>query len=164
MTEEMFIRALSDNLKYLKKKVREEELNKYRHLNDYNLDPMEIANSIYQSYGLTYRVHRVISLKEAAGTIIEGLQSKNNKVIKNVLLFFLYLLLLLIVIKIPFIYVRDTMSSILGNLFSGDFAYMIWGLLFEALYAVATILIFIRLIKNKAIEIEKELEKNVNET
>ncbi len=160
MTEEMFINALNKHLRYLKKQNREDELNKYRHLNEYNLDPIEVANSIYESYGLTYRVHREIALKEAVMIIIEGLQSKDNTTIKNILLFFLYLLFLIIVIKIPFIYVRDIMSSILGNLFSGEFAYVIWGLLFEVLYAVATILIFIRLIKNKALEIEKNVNKS----
>lgn len=158
MTEEIFIKILSDNLKYLKKKVREEELNKYRHLNDYNLNPMEIANSIYESYGLPYRINRRISFKEAVSTIILGMQSKEKGVLKNILFFFFYLIFLIIIVKIPFIYVRDVLSSLFGNIFKNEFLYVLWSLLFEGLYAIATILIIIRLIKNKALEIEKMLK------
>ena len=63
-------------------------------------------------------------------------------------------MLLIILIKIPFIYIRDTISSIFSVLVSNDILYTIWSLTFELLYAITAILIFIRLIKNKAKDYE----------
>ena len=62
--------------------------------------------------------------------------------------------ILIILIKIPFIYVRDIISTFFNVLVNNDTLYIIWNLLFELLYAITAILIFIKFIKNKAKDYE----------
>ena len=62
--------------------------------------------------------------------------------------------ILIILIKIPFIYIRDTISTIFSVLVTNDLLYTIWNLSFELLYALTAILIFIKMIKNKARDYE----------
>ena len=86
--------------------------------------------------------------------IIEEIKSKDKKILIDLLLFFLYMFVLIILIKIPFIYVRDIISSIFSVIGSNNIIYTIWNLLFELLYAITAILIFIKMIKNKALGYE----------
>ena len=62
--------------------------------------------------------------------------------------------ILIILIKIPFIYVRDIISTIFGVLITNNILGTIWNLAFELLYALTAILIFIKMIKNKAKDYE----------
>lgn len=156
MNEKTFIKTLNKYLYRLNKKTREEELNKFRNLDNYDLDPIAIANSIYEERGINFKINNNIKLFDAAYIIIDKLKSKDKEVLKNILLFFLYLVILLIVIKIPFIYVRDMISTLFYSSFVNDNAYTIWALIIEFSYAATTIYIFIKLIKKKALEIEKK--------
>lgn len=156
MTKETFLKELEKNLKYLSNETKTIELAKYESLANYDLDPITEANNIYQRLGLAIKINKKTKFLDSVGTIINELQSKDKKHITNILLFFLYLLFLLIILKIPFIYVRDITSSIFNNIFSDDTAYMLWSLLFELLYAITTIIVFIRLINKKANELEND--------
>lgn len=158
MTEEAFKKELKKNLRFLTKKNRDLELNKFNYLEKQNLTPREIANSIYESYNLPYRIKENITLKDAILILISGIKNKN--MMSKMVSFLLYILVMIIVIKIPFIYVRDTMGSIFSGLTTNKNGEVIWSLLIEVFYAIATILIIIRLIKNKALEIEKDVNSN----
>lgn len=154
MNEETFIKELSKNLKYLSRKIEKEELEKYRNLPSYELDPIEEANKIYQSRGLKIKVYKTTSFLKSISTIIDVFNSKDSKAIGKLVLFFLYLLFLLIIIKVPFIYVRDMISNIFNGLFPTKNSLIIWNLSIEFAYAITTIIIFINLIKKKAGELE----------
>lgn len=156
MTKEEFLKALRKNLKWLSKQEREEELVYYENRDNYDLDPIIIANEIYQKRGLKISLVKKIKFLDAVNNLINSLQSKNKEKLKKVLLFFLYMFFLIIIIKIPFIYIRDMISNIFIDTFKNNNTYTLWALSLELLYAITAILIFIRMIKNKAIELEKE--------
>ncbi len=156
MTKEKLLEELKKNLKYLNKKEREEELVYYENLDNYNLDPIEIANEIYQRRGIKIVLVKKIKFLDAVNILIKSLQSKNKEKLKKVLIFFLYMFFLIIIIKIPFIYIRDMISNIFIDTFKNNSTYTIWAISLELLYALTAILIFIRMIKKKAIELEKE--------
>lgn len=156
MTKEEFISELTKNLKWLSKKEREEELVYYENLDNYNLDAISIANEIYKKRGLKITLTPKIKFLDAVNILISNLQSKDKKKLKKILLFFLYMIILVIVIKIPFIYLRDMITNIFIDTFKNDNAYTIWALSLELLYAITAILIFIKMIKNKALELEKK--------
>lgn len=156
MTKEEFLKALRKNLKWLSKKEREEELVYYENRDNYDLDPIIIANEIYQKKGLKISLVKKIKFLDAVNILINSLKSKNKEKLKKVLLFFLYMFFLIIIIKIPFIYIRDMISNIFIDTFKNNSTYALWALSLELLYALTAILIFIRMIKKKAIELEKE--------
>lgn len=154
MDKEKFLKELKYQLRYLNKETIEEEVKNYENLSDYNLKPEEEANKIYQKRGLNVKVTKKTSLFDAVSIIIDAIKCKDKKIITDLILFFVYIFILIILIKIPFIYIRDTISSIFSVLVSNDILYTIWSLTFELLYAITAILIFIRLIKNKAKDYE----------
>lgn len=154
MDKEKFLKELKYQLRYLNKETIDEELKNYENLPDYNLKPEDEANKIYQKRGLNVKVTKKTSLFDAISKIIDAIKSKNKKIITDLVLFFVYIFILIILIKIPFIYVRDTISSIFSVLVNNDILYTIWSLAFELLYAITAILIFIHLIKNKAKDYE----------
>lgn len=157
MNKEEFLKALTKNLKYLNSSIKDAEIEKFQNMTDYSdLDPIEEANKIYKRNGLNIKVTK--SFLNSLSTIIDVFSSNDSKNIGQLLLFFLYLFFLIIVIKIPFIYVRDMISTIFG-IFQNDNANIIWNLTIEALYAITTIIVFIRLIKNKAYDIEHNKTK-----
>ena len=159
MDKETFLQELKHDLRYLNRKNREEELAKYANLDNYNLDPIDEANKIYAIYNKNIVLYHILTFKDAVGILIANLQSKDKNKIKKVLLFFLYLIFLLIIIKMPFIYIRDMATNFFGELFMNPNSYTIWSLIIEFIYALTTILVFIRLIKKKAAELDK-IEKN----
>ena len=150
MNKEEFLKELNHELRYLNKKDRNYELEKYANLEDYNLNPKEIAKSIYNSYNIPVNLDKE-TLFNSVNIIINKLQSKNQKIILNILKFFLFLL---IIIKIPFIYIRDLLGTFFETSFTHN-SYILWNLAFELLYALTTIIIFINLIKKKALELKK---------
>lgn len=154
MDKEKFLKELKYQLRYLNKETIDEELKNYENLPDYNLKPEDEANKIYQKRGLNVKVTKKTSLFDAISKIIDAIKSKNKKIITDLVLFFAYIFILIILIKIPFIYIRDTISSIFSVLVNNDILYTIWSLAFELLYAITAILIFIHLIKNKAKDYE----------
>ena len=154
MDKEKFLKELKYQLRYLNKETIDEELKNYENLPDYNLKPEDEANKIYQKRGLNVKVAKKTSLFDAISKIIDAIKSKNKKIITDLVLFFVYIFILIILIKIPFIYIRDTISSIFSVLVNNDILYTIWSLAFELLYAITAILIFIHLIKNKAKDYE----------
>ena len=154
MDKEKFLKELKYQLRYLNKETIEEELKNYQNLPDYNLKREDEANKIYQKRGLNVKVTKKTSLFDAISKIIDAIKSKNKKIITDLVLFFVYIFILIILIKIPFIYIRDTISSIFSVLVNNDILYTIWSLAFELLYAITAILIFIHLIKNKAKDYE----------
>ncbi len=154
MDKEKFLKELKYQLRYLNKETIEEEIKNYENLSDYNIKPEEEANKIYQKRGLNVKVTKKTSLFDAVSIIIDAIKCKDKKIITDLILFFVYIFILIILIKIPFIYIRDTISSIFSVLVSNDILYTIWSLTFELLYAITAILIFIRLIKNKAKDYE----------
>lgn len=141
-------------LRYLSKQERQEELTKYQNINE-KTDLVELANNIYAEKGLKTRVLREIKFTEAISIIIDKTRENNKDIGRKLLLFILYILFLIIIIKVPFIYTRDITNNLFNELINTDKKIMIWNLIFEALYATTTILILIRLIKKKALEIEK---------
>lgn len=157
MNKEEFLKSLSKNLRFLSKDIKEFELSNYENLTDYNLDPIEEANKIYAKKGLNIKITPKGNFFNSVATIIKELESKNKDRIMNIVKFFLYLLFLLIILKIPFIYVRDMISNIFNTLFVDDNIYILWNLAFELLYAITTIIVFIKLINKKAYEIEKSV-------
>jgi len=157
MNKETFLKALSKNLRYLSEDAKKEELLKYENLSNYNIDPIKEANKIYNNKGLNIQIKKMGNLFNSVSIIINELQSKDKNRIINILKFFLYLLFLLIVLKIPFIYVRDMITNIFNTLFVNDNIYILWNLSFELLYAITTIIVFIKLINKKADEIEKSV-------
>ena len=154
MDKEKFLKELKYQLRYLNKETIDEELKNYENLPDYNLKPEDEANKIYQKRGLNVKVTKKTSLFDAISKIIDAIKSKNKKIITDLVLFFVYIFILIILIKIPFIYIRDTISSIFSVLVNNDILYTIWSLAFELLYAITAILIFIHLFKNKAKDYE----------
>lgn len=159
MTKEQFLKELEHNLKYLTKKVRIEELKNYQNVTNYNdLNPIIIANEIYQKRGMKITIYDKIKFLDAVNILISNLQSKDKDKLKNVLLFFLYMFILVILIKVPFIYVRDIISNIFNDIFKNDNIYTIWALSFELIYAITAIIIFIKMIKNKALKLEKDTD------
>ena len=154
MKKEEFIKELKYQLRYLNKDIQEEELKNYENIENTNLKPEEVANTIYQRRGLNIKVTKKTSLFDSLSTIINAVKSKNKKVLLDLLFFFLYMFILIILIKIPFIYVRDIISTFFNVLVNNDTLYIIWNLLFELLYAITAILIFIKFIQNKAKDYE----------
>ena len=154
MNKEKFLKELKYQLRYLNKETKQEELKKYENLEEYNLKPEEEANKIYQNRGLNIKVTKKTSFLDSVSTIINAIKSKNKKFRTDILLFFIYMFILIILIKIPFIYIRDTISTIFSVLVTNDLLYTIWNLSFELLYALTAILIFIKMIKNKAKDYE----------
>ncbi len=154
MDKEKFLKELKYQLRYLNNKAKEEELKNYENLQDYNLKPEEEANKIYQKRGLNIKVTKKTSFLDAVSTIIEIIKTKNKKSVLDIVLFFIYMFILIILIKIPFIYVRDIISTIFGVLITNNILGTIWNLTFELLYALTAILIFIKMIKNKAKDYE----------
>ncbi len=155
MNKEAFLKELNRHLGKLTDEAKKEELKNYNNLKNYDLNPVEEANKIYQKRGLKYTVNKNIKLLDAASILIDELRSNNKEKTINVILFFLYLIILLILIKIPFIYVRDIIASLFNPVFINNNYYTLWNLLFEILYAITTIIVFINLIKNKALDLEK---------
>ena len=158
MNKETFLKELKRNLKYLSRREKSEQLVYYDNLDSYDLDPIEEANKIYEKMGLKTKIFN-ISLKEAIIEIIEALKSKNKDLIISVVLFFLYLLLLIILIKIPFIYIRDIPVSIFTDFFKNDNNYYLYVFILDILYAITTIIIFIRLIKKKGYKLQNDKKK-----
>ena len=154
MDKEKFLEELKYQLRYLNNKAKEEELKNYENLQDYNLKPEEEANKVYQKRGLNIKVTKKTSFLDAVSTIIEIIKTKNKKSVLDIVLFFIYMFILIILIKIPFIYVRDIISTIFGVLITNNILGTIWNLTFELLYALTAILIFIKMIKNKAKDYE----------
>lgn len=154
MDKEKFLKELKYQLRYLNNKAKEEELKNYENLQDYNLKPEEEANKIYQKRGLNIKVTKKTSFLDAVSTIIDIIKTKNKKSVLDIVLFFIYMFILIILIKIPFIYVRDIISTIFGVLITNNILGTIWNLAFELLYALTAILIFIKMIKNKAKDYE----------
>ena len=154
MNKEKFLKELKYQLRYLNKETKQEELKKYENLEEYNLKPEEEANKIYQNRGLNIKVTKKTPFLDSVSTIINAIKSKNKKFRTDILLFFIYMFILIILIKIPFIYIRDTISTIFSVLVTNDLLYTIWNLSFELLYALTAILIFIKMIKNRARDYE----------
>lgn len=154
MDKEKFLEELKYQLRYLNNKAKEEELKNYENLQDYNLKPEEEANKVYQKRGLNIKVTKKTSFLDAVSTIIDIIKTKNKKSVLDIVLFFIYMFILIILIKIPFIYVRDIISTIFGVLITNNILGTIWNLAFELLYALTAILIFIKMIKNKAKDYE----------
>ena len=154
MDKEKFLKELKYQLRYLNNTTKEEELKNYENLQDYNLKPEEEANKVYQKRGLNIKVTKKTSFLDAVSTIIDIIKTKNKKSVLDIVLFFIYMFILIILIKIPFIYVRDIISTIFGVLITNNILGTIWNLTFELLYALTAILIFIKMIKNKAKDYE----------
>ena len=154
MDKDKFLKELKYQLRYLSKEAMEEELKNYENIDNYDLKPEEIANNIYQKRGLNIKVTKKTSFLDSVSIIIDAIRKKDKKIITDVILFFLYVFILIILIKIPFIYIRDILSSIFSILTTNNILYTIWNLAFELLYAITAILIFIRFIKNKAKDYE----------
>ena len=152
MDKEKFLKELKYQLRYLNNKAKDEELKNYENLQDYNLKPEEEANKIYQKRGLNIKVTKKTSFLDAVSTIIDIIKTKKS--VLDIVLFFIYMFILIILIKIPFIYVRDIISTIFGVLITNNILGTIWNLAFELLYALTAILIFIKMIKNKAKDYE----------
>ena len=154
MNKEKFLKELTYQLRYLNEEAKKEELKNYENLLDYNLKPEEEANKIYQKRGLSVKVTKKSSFLDSVATIIDVIKNKNKKQILDIILFFVYMFVLIILIKIPFIYIRDTVSTIFNVIITNDTLYTIWNLAFEILYAVTAILVFIKMIKLKAKDYE----------
>ena len=154
MDKEKFLKELKYQLRYLNKESQEEELKNYENRKDYNLKPEEEANKIYQKRGLNIKVTKKTSFLDSVSIIIDAARKKDKKVLINLLLFFFYVFILVILIKIPFIYIRDTISTMFSIVVSTEVLYTIWNLAFELLYAITAIIIFIKFIKTKAKDYE----------
>ena len=154
MDKDKFLKELKYQLRYLNKESQEEEIKNYENRKDYNLKPEEEANKIYQKRGLNIKVTKKTSFLDSVSIIIDAAKEKNKKVLIDLLLFFLYVFILVILIKIPFIYIRDTISTMFSIVISTEILYTIWNLSFELLYAITAILIFIKFIKTKAKDYE----------
>ena len=150
MNKEKFLKDLKYHLRYLNKEAIEEEIKNYENIDFTKEKPEDIANIIYKKRGLNINVTKKSSLFASISTIIDALRSKNKKTITDILLFFLYMFILIILIKIPFIYIRDIISSIFTVIINNDTIYVIWNLSFELLYAITAIIIIIHMLKNKA--------------
>lgn len=150
MDKEKFLKDLKYQLRFLTKEAMEEELKKYENIQDYDTKTEDIANEIYQKRGLNIKVKKRTSFLDSVSTIIEEIREKKN--IGNILLFFLYSFVLIVFIKIPFIYIRDVVSEMFNILVINSTFNIIWNLLFEILYALTAIFLFIKLIKFKALE------------
>lgn len=154
MNKENFLKELKYQLRYLNKQSQEEELKKAEGMNIENQKPEDLANEIYRERGLNIKVTKRTSFLDSIAIIIDEVRKKDKKILLDLVLFFLYVFILIILIKIPFIYIRDTISTIFNVLISTEALYTIWNLTFELLYAITAILIFIKFIKNKAKEYE----------
>ncbi len=155
MNKDEFLKKLKKYLRYLNNKERLLILQKYENINNYNdLDPVSIANKVYEEHNSKIRITKEISLFNAVNVIINKLRLKNKDITKNILLFFLYLLIILVAVKIPFIYIRDVIGSFFEISFMDNNNYAKWQLIFEFAYAITAILILIRIIKKKAVNLE----------
>ena len=159
MSKEEFLTELKKNLKYLKKQERASELSIYENKDNFkDLDPVEIANNIYKERNLNFIIRPQIKFLDALNIITEKIKTKDKDILINLGLFLLYLIFVLIIIRLPFIYVRDLTATMFNNYITGSI-HTIYYLVFELLYALTTILIYIRLIKNKALDLKKEPTK-----
>lgn len=156
MTKEDFLKELKKYLKYLNKKEREEELVYYENMDNYNLDVIAIANEIYKKRGIKITINKKISFINATNILVNHLQSKDKQKLKKILLFFIYIFLLIIIVKIPYIYIRDMITNLFIDTFKIESNYTLWALTLEFAYAITAISIVIRMIKKKALELEKE--------
>ena len=91
MNKEEFLKELKKNLRYLPKAERENTLTIYESKDNYqNLDPIEIANNIYQEKKLNYIIRPKIKFLDALNIIVNRLKTKDKDSIINIVLFFLY--------------------------------------------------------------------------
>lgn len=154
MDKEKFLKELKYQLRFLSKAALEEELKNYDNAESYTLKAEDIANSVYQKRGLNIKVKKKNSFFDSVAVIIEAFKDKQN--LKGLIFFFLYTFLLIILIKVPYIYIRDVISSIVSALATNETLFTIWDLTIEIIYALTAILIFIKFIKIKALEFETE--------
>ncbi len=155
MNKEIFLKELEKNLKYLNQESKKEELEKYQNLEDYNLDPVKVANDIYLSKGLTFKINPKTKFLDSLNIIANTLRKGKEETL-NILLFFLWLLFLIIMIKVPFILVSDLISSLFINLNDSETLFTIYNLIFDLLYVITALIIAIKQINNKAYTLENK--------
>lgn len=149
MIREDFLKKLKQNLSYLKKKERDLELLKYESMQDVShLDPVEEANKIYASRNLDIRITSNVKFLKAFKTILD--RFKNKDLVGITIWFFIKIFLIVIIIKIPFIYVRDMVSTLFS--ITEDNAYMIFNLIIELIYAITCIMYIIKAIKKESMK------------
>lgn len=156
MNKETFLKELEKNLRYLSLEAKEEELEKYRTIKDYsNFDPIKIANDIYQTRGINIKINTKTNFINSIKIIINVIKEKDKKKITDLVIFFFFLIFLTIIIKIPFIFVSEILYTFFESILSSTIATTLWNLTFDLLYAIATIIILINNINQKALELER---------
>ncbi len=161
MNKETFLKELEKNLRYLSPEAKEEEIKKYRNIEDYsNFDPIKTANTIYENRGINIKISTKTIFINSIKTIIDVINEKDKKKITDLIIFFVFLIFLTIIIKIPFIFVSEILYAFFSNLLSSNTATIIWNLIFDILYIITALIILINTINKKAQELENPPKKD----
>lgn len=164
MNKKEFLTVLKNKLVYLVDTAREKEINNYSNLIDnyVNMGQSEevaieslgsvedLVMAIYLSHGLDYKK---LYTGKVSGSGIKGafknfyltITGPDKKKAGNAVIYFFYLILLIVLLKVAFIFVRDTGSSIFSEIIKGDLVYKIYVIIFEVLYIISAILLFIKM-------------------
>lgn len=145
------IRLLEKELKYLKKEIIQEEIQKNKEKLKENISVKKIADDIYNSRGLDIdKLNRNITnnlINDLKFAFSEFKNKKTNIKIKMIV-DLLFMVLILILFKIPFDLIRDIGYEYIEIISSNELYFIIWNLLFLVIYTVLILCAGFVLIKN----------------
>lgn len=164
MNKKDFLDFLDGKLYYLVDNAKSDEIRKYEQVIDNYVnmgqsetdavaafgDPEDLVKAIYLSHGLDYKK---LSDGKLSGksiktsfknfyTIVSG---SDKKKMKNAILYLLYIVLLVALLKIVFIFVRDTGNTLFSDMFGSKTFSRVYDLTFEILYVLVAVLVFIKM-------------------
>lgn len=164
MNKKEFLNLLDNKLFYLVDSARTKEIENYSNLIDNYLkmgqteesaisslgEVDDLVTAIYLSHGLDYKklYSGKISgngIKSAFKNFYMTITGQDKKKASGALIYFLYLIVLIVFLKVAFILVRDTASSLFGEMIKNDTVYKIYTMTFEVLYIVVAILLFFKM-------------------
>ena len=146
------LKKLENELKYLTKEAKEEEIEKNKHLlesNDINIK--EISRNIYINRGLDIsKINNSLAtnITNEFSSFLNSFKEKDKVTKRKMIIDIVYMILLLILLKIPFDLVRDIGYEYIELLSTNNTLYMIWNLGFLILYTITIICAFIALLRN----------------
>ena len=168
MNKKEFVDYLNTKLIYLVDSEKNKEIDKYVSVIDNYIkmgqtetdavasfgDPNDLVTAIYLSHGLDYKKlytggTSFKGFKGALKRFFNIISGQDKKEAKNAILYVLYLILLVILLKIGFILVRDTLSTMIEDLLGNGIINKIYYLSFEIIYVLCAILVFVKMFTKK---------------
>jgi len=167
MNKEEFIKYLDAKLSFLVDEERKKEIDKYSSVIDNYIsmgqsevdaigtfgNPDDLVMAIYLSRGLNYKKlfgRNIVenSMKSAIKNFGKRVTGEDKKDARNSIIYLVYLVIFVILLKIAFIFVRDMGETLFLNAFNG-ISYKVYGIIFEILYIVSAVILFIHLFKKR---------------